>query len=78
MAWIAVTLHHPVFTKIGLKNYLLPLLRKYNVDFIFVGHEHQIEYTNMDKEYEIRFPTSSFGDIIDDCKSKVYIAIIQT
>lgn len=52
VAWTAVTLHHPVFTKLGLKNHLVPILRKYGVDVVFVGHEHQAEYTNMDKDYE--------------------------
>lgn len=69
VAWVAVTLHHPIFTKVGLKNYLLPLLRKYSVDFIFVGHEHYIEYSNMAVDYEIRYPNSGGGPVINDCKN---------
>lgn len=58
-AWLAVTLHHPVFTESGLKVEFLPLVRKYNVDFIFVGHQHWAEYANMDPDYEVRFPPES-------------------
>ena len=73
--YLAVTLHHPVFTKTALKQHLLPLLRKYKVDIIFVGHEHWSEYTNMAKDYQIRFPNDAYGEIINDCSGEKEILI---
>ena len=75
-AWLAVTLHHPVFLEGGLKEYLLPLLRKYKVDLVFVGHQHWAEYTNMDPSYEIRFPENT-PKILKDCKRDKEILIVE-
>lgn len=55
-AWLAVTMHHPPFTYSSLKQKFLPLIQKYKVDFIFVGHEHWSEYSNMDYDYQPKFP----------------------
>ena len=70
VAWIAVSLHHPVFTNVQLKNYLLPILRRYKVDMIFNGHEHWAEYSNMATDYQIRYPDSSYGQVLVDCKKE--------
>jgi UDP-2,3-diacylglucosamine pyrophosphatase LpxH len=69
-AWLAVTLHHPVFTKTVFKQHFIPLLKKYKVDIIFVGHEHECEYSNMKFDYELRFPNSDYGDVLWDCKKE--------
>lgn len=55
-AWLAITLHHPPFLQDPMKPQFLPLLREYYVDFIFAGHEHLVQYTNMDGKYKTRFP----------------------
>mmetsp|Transcript_4297 Transcript_4297/g.5214 ORF Transcript_4297/g.5214 Transcript_4297/m.5214 type:complete len:96 (+) Transcript_4297:99-386(+) len=66
VAWLAVSLHHPPFDSAEEKNYLLPLLRKYNVDIIFTGHQHWMEYASMNSTYEIRFPHSKRGSLLED------------
>jgi len=65
-AWLAVTIHHPPFTNGSLKQYFLPLVRKYKVDFMFVGHEHWAEYSNMDPSDVIKLEGDT-GDVINDC-----------
>ena len=67
IAWIAVSLHHPVFTNVVLKNHLLPILRKYKVDMIFNGHEHWAEYSNMEFDYQLRYPQNSYGNVLINC-----------
>ena len=59
VAWLAITLHHPPFLQNVMKQRFLPLLREYYVDFIFAGHEHWSEYTNMDGKYQTRFPPNT-------------------
>jgi hypothetical protein len=75
-AWLAVTLHHPPFINNGLKEYFLPLLRKYGVDFIFVGHEHWAEYANMDPSYQTRFPPAD-PKVVNNCTDDTEILIQQ-
>jgi len=43
--WLAVTIHHPFTTEPGLKKHALPLMQKYNVDLLLVGHTHMSTYT---------------------------------
>lgn len=78
VAWLAISMHHPAFLEQGEKKYLLPLLRKYKVDIMFVGHDHWSEYANMDPEYEIRFPNSRRGPVIDDCHGTTEIINTET
>lgn len=66
VAWLSISMHHPAFLEQGEKKYLLPMLRRHNVDFMFVGHDHWMEYANMDPNYEIRFPNTRRGPVIDD------------
>lgn len=73
VAWLAVSMHHSPFILKGEKKYLLPMLRRHKVDFMFIGHDHWMEYSNMDPNYEIRFPDSEKGPVIDDCHDKVEI-----
>ncbi len=48
--WIFVVLHQPVFTSgeyandVRLRNWILPLLFRYNVDAVFFGHSHLYEH----------------------------------
>ena len=70
VAWLAISMHHPAFLEQGEKKYLLPLLRKYQVDIMFVGHDHWIEYANMHPTYQVRFPDSRRGPVIDYCSNK--------
>jgi len=67
VAWLTVSLHHPPFQNKGEKNHLLPLLRKYNIDAIFTGHEHWVEYSNMYPDYAIRFPNDDRGPLRLNC-----------
>lgn len=78
VAWLAITMHHPAFLEQGEKKYLLPLLREYKVDIMLVGHDHWLEYANMDPEYQIRFPSTRRGPIIDECKDKKEIILTET
>ena len=73
VAWLTVSLHHPPFQNRGEKNHLLPLLRKYKVDAIFAGHEHWVEYSNMDPDYQIRYPTQDRGPITWNCTGEEII-----
>lgn len=66
-AWIAITLHHQPFIYPGQKSVLLPLLKKYKVEIIITGHEHWLDYSNMDYNYNIRYPTEEYGPVIVNC-----------
>ena len=74
-AWLAVTFHHPPFLLGPLKSELLPMLRKYGVDFMFVGHKHWSEYANMDPEYETRFPEET-PKMIKNCTNDTEILVV--
>ena len=76
-AWLAVTFHHPPFLQSSMKEQLLPLIRKYGVDFIFVGHEHWSEYTNMDPDYKTRFPEEK-PKILKNCTDDTEILVNTT
>lgn len=75
-AWLAVTLHHPPFLQNGMKEFFLPILRKYKVDFIFVGHEHWAEYANMKPDYDLRFPPET-PQILNNCSAEVHEILIH-
>ena len=75
VAWLTVSLHHPPFQNRGEKNHLLPLLRKYKIDAIFAGHEHWIEFSNMDPDYHIRYPTQDYGPIVWNCSVSEIIKV---
>lgn len=80
-AWLAVTLHHPPFINDPLKEHFLPLLRKYGVELVFVGHEHWAEYANMAPSYETRFPPNEPKmkmNCTDDTEILVHEQRIQT
>lgn len=70
VVWLGVAMHHSLFITPGMKEDLLPLLRKYKVDFAFVGHNHRFEYSNIGYSDKIKFPGTDYGDVIDDCGSK--------
>ena len=70
VAWLGVVMHHSVFIVPGMKEDLLPLLRKYKVDFALVGHNHRFEYSNIGFDDKIKFPGKDYGDIIEDCNAK--------
>ena len=70
VAWLGVVMHHSVFIVPGMKEDLLPLLRKYKVDFALVGHNHRFDYSNIGYDEKIKFPGKDYGDIIDDWDSK--------
>ena len=76
-AWLAVSFHHVPFNDPSLKELLLPMLRKYSIDFIFVGHAHHAEYTNMNPDYEIRFPPET-PKILKNCTTDSEIFINST
>ena len=59
VSWLAITFYHPPFLQNVMKQRFLPLLCEYYVDFIFAGHEHWSEYTNMDGKYQTRFLLNS-------------------
>lgn len=68
VAWVAVSLHHPPMVEQGLKKYMLPILKEYEIDIIFTGHDHWMEYTNMDYNYQLKYPDDRRGNVIlDDC-----------
>jgi hypothetical protein len=61
--WLAVALHHPVFTSRKerhnpfLQQYILPLLEKYNVDLVMQGHDHvYARGYNPEQENDSRLP----------------------
>ena len=62
VAWKLVAMHHPFLLEPPLKKDLIPLLRKYGVDAALVGHKHQMDYSVLKPDQEIRFPEKSYGD----------------
>ena len=66
--WKIVLIHNPVFSistsggdDESLKQYLLPLLKKYNIDLILSGHNHNMQYlthnlTTSDYQKQTKFP----------------------
>lgn len=70
VAWLGVVMHHSIFVVPGVKQDLLPMLRKYKVDMAIVGHNHQFEYSNLGPNDDILFPGRDYGEVIDDCKDK--------
>ena len=68
-------MHHPVFTTPVLKESLLNLLREYKVDVIFAGHEHWAEYSNMNKDYNLKMPNSKYGEVLIEWDNKNEVLI---
>ena len=73
-AWLAVSLHHIPFKLDTFKMLLLPMLRKYNIDFIFTAHAHHAEYANMAPDYETRFPGED-AKILKNCTDDTEIFV---
>ena len=76
-AWLAVTFHHPPFLQSSLKELFLPMVRKYHIDFIFVGHEHWSEYANMAPDYKTRFPEEK-PKVLKNCTDDTEILVNTT
>ena len=69
-AWMAVTMHHQPYVHPGMKVSLIPLLRKYGVDIMIVGHEHWLEYSNQEYDHEWRFMDTEYGPIVNNCTDR--------
>ena len=69
-AWMAVTMHHQPYVHPGMKVSLIPLLRKYGVDIMIVGHEHWLEYSNQEYDHEWRFMDVEYGPVILNCTDR--------
>ena len=69
-AWMAVTMHHQPYTHPGMKVALIPLLRKYGVDIMIVGHEHWNEYSNQEYDHQWKYIDIEYGPIVLNCTDK--------
>lgn len=72
VVWSAVTFHHPLFWTDDLKVDLLPVLEKYEVDFMFVGHKHWLEYLRHKRGSKLKYPKAARGKTILNCDAKTY------
>ena len=69
-AWMAVTMHHQPYVHPGMKLALIPLLRKYKVDIMIVGHEHWLEYSNQEYDHQWKYMDVEYGPVIKNCSDK--------
>jgi len=74
-----VTIHHPFTIEPALKKHILPLLQKYNVDLLIVGHKHQSAYSKIKRSQKILYPEIDFLDeVLLDCKKSVKEYILDS
>ena len=59
ISWIVVVIHHPIFSAgkghgnhNGLKDMLLPMFKKYKVDVVLSGHDHNVQYLRSDLDVQ--------------------------
>lgn len=71
LVWKIVVIHYPIFSVAvtgmdseNLKAHLLPLLRKYEVDLVLSGHNHNMQYFYSDHE---KYSEYKEQDINEDC-----------
>lgn len=78
VSWIAVTTHFPPFVEEPLKEYFLPILKKYKIDIVFTAHDHWMEYSSMEYNYTLRYPDSRRGPITEHCEGTSKRELIRT
>ena len=66
-----VQIHQPFTIEPGLKKHVIPLLQKYNVDVMLVGHKHQHSYSVVKRDQKILHPeVGLFDEVLFDCSDK--------
>lgn len=69
-AWIALTMHHQPFLHPGMKQSLIPLMKKYGVELLIVGHAHWLEYSNLSKDHQWKYLDREYGPVVKNCTDK--------